>query len=184
MWKELYDSKLSITKRSKNLNCNIFLSEVYISFQLTRGLGPGFASLAKPPGSLRFVRASHELAPLLGSSWTWRWRGGGGGGGGGGIGMGPRQRHLWSNRWLRLPPARRPSQWSQKVGPGRPHHGPLASCGENKSFAVTKTFLCASGFVSATPRLGLTYASTTPWLRSPESIVARHAITFIVRLGT
>ena len=27
-------------------------------------------------------------------------------------------------------------------------------------------------------------ASTTPWLRSPASIVARRAITLIVRLGT
>ena len=34
------------------------------------------------------------------------------------------------------------------------------------------------------PRLRLTDASTTPWLRSPASIVARHAITLIVRLGT
>ena len=39
------------------------------------------------------------------------------------------------------------------------------------------------GFASATSRLRLTYASTTPWLRSPASIVARHAITLIVRLG-
>ena len=40
------------------------------------------------------------------------------------------------------------------------------------------------GFASATSRLYLTYASTMPWLRSPASIVARHAITLIVRLGT
>ena len=40
------------------------------------------------------------------------------------------------------------------------------------------------GFASATSRLCLTYASTTPWLRSPASIVARHAITLIVCLGT
>ena len=33
------------------------------------------------------------------------------------------------------------------------------------------------GFVSASSHLRLTYASTTPWLRSPASIVARHAIT-------
>ena len=39
------------------------------------------------------------------------------------------------------------------------------------------------GFVSALPQLRLGYASTTPWLRSPASIVARHAITLIVRLG-
>ena len=39
-------------------------------------------------------------------------------------------------------------------------------------------------YASAIPRLLLTYASTTPWLRSPTSIVARHAITLIVRLGT
>ena len=40
------------------------------------------------------------------------------------------------------------------------------------------------GFVSALSRLCLSYVSTTPWLRSPASIVARHAITLIVRLGT
>ena len=40
------------------------------------------------------------------------------------------------------------------------------------------------GFVSALPQLRLSYASTTTWLRSPASIVARHAITLIVRLGT
>ena len=40
------------------------------------------------------------------------------------------------------------------------------------------------GFASATSRLRLTYASTTPWLRSPVNIVARHATTLIVRLGT
>ena len=37
---------------------------------------------------------------------------------------------------------------------------------------------------SASSRLCLIYISTTPWLRSPASIVARHAITLIVRLGT
>ena len=36
----------------------------------------------------------------------------------------------------------------------------------------------------ATPRLRIGYTSTTPWLRSPASIAARHAITLIVRLGT
>ena len=40
------------------------------------------------------------------------------------------------------------------------------------------------GFVSALPQLRIGYASTTPWLRSPASIVARHAITLIVCLGT
>ena len=40
------------------------------------------------------------------------------------------------------------------------------------------------GFASATSRLCFTYDSTTPWLWSPASIVARHAITLIVRLGT
>ena len=40
------------------------------------------------------------------------------------------------------------------------------------------------GFVSALPQLRLGYASTTPWFRSPPSIVARHAMTLIVRLGT
>ena len=39
-------------------------------------------------------------------------------------------------------------------------------------------------YASATLRLRLTYASTTPWLRSPATIVARHAITLIVRPGT
>ena len=39
------------------------------------------------------------------------------------------------------------------------------------------------GFASATSRLSFTYASTTPSLWSPASIVARHAITLIVRLG-
>ena len=37
---------------------------------------------------------------------------------------------------------------------------------------------------SASSRLCLSYVSATPWLRSPASIVARHAITLIVRLGT
>ena len=40
------------------------------------------------------------------------------------------------------------------------------------------------GFASARSRRRLTYASITPWLRSPASIVARHAITLIMRLGT
>ena len=40
------------------------------------------------------------------------------------------------------------------------------------------------GFALATSRLRIGYTSTTPWLRSPASIVARHAITLIVRLGT
>ena len=40
------------------------------------------------------------------------------------------------------------------------------------------------GFVSASSRLRIGYSATTPWLRSPASIVARHAITLIVRLGT
>ena len=40
------------------------------------------------------------------------------------------------------------------------------------------------GYASAIPRPRLTYASTTPWLLCPASIVARHAITLIVRLGT
>ena len=40
------------------------------------------------------------------------------------------------------------------------------------------------GFASATSRLRLTYASTTPWLQSPASIVARRVITLIMRLGT
>ena len=39
-------------------------------------------------------------------------------------------------------------------------------------------------FASATSRLRIGYTSTTPWLRSPASIVARPAITIIVRLGT
>ena len=38
-------------------------------------------------------------------------------------------------------------------------------------------------FASATFQLRIGYTSTTPWLRSPASIiVARHAITLIVRL--
>ena len=40
------------------------------------------------------------------------------------------------------------------------------------------------GYVSTTYQLHLDYASPTPWLRSPASIVARRAITLIVRLGT
>ena len=40
------------------------------------------------------------------------------------------------------------------------------------------------GFASATSRLRLDYASPTPWLLSPASIVARRAITLIMRLGT
>ena len=38
--------------------------------------------------------------------------------------------------------------------------------------------------VSATPRLRVTYASTMHCHRSLASIVARHAITLTVRLGT
>ena len=34
------------------------------------------------------------------------------------------------------------------------------------------------------PRIRLGFVSTTPWLRSPANIVARHAITLIVCLGT
>ena len=34
------------------------------------------------------------------------------------------------------------------------------------------------------PRLCLGFASATPWLRSPASIVARRVITLIMRLGT
>ena len=34
------------------------------------------------------------------------------------------------------------------------------------------------------PRIRLGYASTAPWPRSPANIVARHAITLIVCLGT
>ena len=45
-------------------------------------------------------------------------------------------------------------------------------------------FRLCLGFVSALPQLRLGYASTTPWLRSPASIVARRAITLIMRLGT
>ena len=40
------------------------------------------------------------------------------------------------------------------------------------------------GFVSALPQLHLDYASPTPWLRSPASIVAYRVITLIMRLGT
>ena len=40
------------------------------------------------------------------------------------------------------------------------------------------------GFVSTCFRLCVSYASTTPRLRSPASIVARNVITLIMRLGT
>ena len=98
----------------------------------TRGLRPLFASFVNPPRSLRFGCANLLHTPAVprpdGDPGWW-------------IGMVPRQRHLWLDRWLRLLPARRLFQWSQKVGVGNPHHGSLANCGENKSFAVTTTFL-------------------------------------------
>ena len=34
------------------------------------------------------------------------------------------------------------------------------------------------------PRLRLRFVSATPWLQYPASIVARHVITLIMRLGT
>ena len=43
---------------------------------------------------------------------------------------------------------------------------------------------CRTDRASALSQLRLGYTSTTPWIRSPASIVARHAITLIVRLGT
>ena len=39
-------------------------------------------------------------------------------------------------------------------------------------------------FVSASSQLRLDNVLTMPWLRSPTSIVARHAITLIMPLGT
>ena len=43
-------------------------------------------------------------------------------------------------------------------------------------FVSASSRLCLS-YVSALHQVRLTYASTTPWLRSPASIVARHAKT-------
>ena len=47
---------------------------------------------------------------------------------------------------------------------------------------ITRLATMFAGLIAT--RLCLSYVSTTPWLRSPASIVARHAITLIVRLGT
>ena len=45
-------------------------------------------------------------------------------------------------------------------------------------------FFRLDSIVRRKTRKRLTYTSTTPWLRSPASIVARRVITLIMLLGT
>ena len=47
---------------------------------------------------------------------------------------------------------------------------------------ITRLATMLAGRIASRIRLG--FVSATPWLRSPASIVARRAITLIVRLGT